>query len=84
MSSTDQRNTPVAEFTRTSDAVSAAVDFQSANATHVEELLDEIRPIVRIGIGMGEVIVVDNTVTGEGIVLAQRLEQLAEIPSFAG
>lgn len=68
----------VAEFTRASDAVSAAVDFQSANATHVEELLDEIRPIVRIGIAMGEVIVADNTVTGEGIVLAQRLEQLAK------
>jgi TolB-like protein/Tfp pilus assembly protein PilF len=49
-----------------------------ANATHIEELLDEIRPIVRIGIAMGEVIVADNTVTGEGIVLAQRLEQLAE------
>jgi adenylate cyclase len=68
----------VAEFTRASDAVSAAVDFQSANATHVEELLDEICPIVRIGIAMGEVIVADNTVTGEGIVLAQRLEQLAK------
>ena len=27
---------------------------------------------------MGEVVVADNTVTGEGIVLAQRLEQLAE------
>lgn len=67
----------VAEFTRVSDAISAAVDFQLANATHVEELQDEIRPIVRIGIAMGEVIVADNTVTGEGIVLAQRLEQLA-------
>ena len=27
---------------------------------------------------MGEVVVADNTVMGEGIVLAQRLEQLAE------
>ena len=53
----------VAEFTRASDAVSAAVDFQLANATHIEELLDEIRPIVRIGIAMGEVVVADNTVT---------------------
>jgi adenylate cyclase len=67
----------VAEFTRASDAVSAAVDFQLANATHIEELPDEIRPIVRIGIAMGEVVVADNTVTGEGIILAQRLEQLA-------
>jgi adenylate cyclase len=67
----------VAEFTRVSDAVGAAVDFQLGNATHIEELQDEIRPIVRIGIAMGEVIIADNTVTGEGIVLAQRLEQLA-------
>ena len=68
----------VAEFARASDAVSAAVEFQSANATIIEKLLDEICPIVRIGIAMGEVIVADNTVTGEGIVLAQRLEQLAK------
>ncbi len=27
---------------------------------------------------MGEVVIADNTVTGEGIVMAQRLEQLAE------
>jgi len=68
----------VAEFTRASDAVSAAVEFQSANAAYIKELPDEICPIVRIGIAMGEVIVADNTVTGEGIVLAQRLEQLAK------
>ena len=39
---------------------------------------DDILPVVRIGIAMGEVVVADNTVTGEGVVLAQRLEQLAE------
>ena len=27
---------------------------------------------------MGEVVIADNTVTGEGVVLAQRVEQLAE------
>ena len=68
----------VAEFARASDAVSASLAFQSTNATHNDELLDEIRPVVRIGISMGEVAVADNTVTGEGVVLAQRLEQLAE------
>ena len=68
----------VAEFSKASDAVSASVAFQSANATHNEALTDNIRPVVRIGIAMGEVVIADNTVTGEGIVLAQRLEQLAE------
>ncbi|NIS36565.1 MAG: hypothetical protein GWN79_26690, partial [Actinobacteria bacterium] len=33
---------------------------------------------IRIGIGMGEVVVAEGTVTGAGVVLAQRLEQLAE------
>ena len=68
----------VAEFARASDAVSASLAFQSANAAHNEVLPDEIRPVVRVGISMGEVVVADSTVTGEGVVLAQRLEQLAE------
>ncbi len=68
----------VVEFARASDAVSASLGFQEANTTHNEQLSDDIRPVVRIGIAMGEVVVADSTVTGEGIVLAQRLEQLAE------
>ncbi|MFT5115048.1 MAG: adenylate cyclase [Parasphingorhabdus sp.] len=68
----------VAEFSRASDAVTAALEFQSANAIDNNKLSDEIRPRLRVGIAMGEVVVADNTVTGTGIVLAQRLEQLAE------
>lgn len=68
----------VAEFPRASDAVSASLAFQEANATYVGELKDDVRPVLRVGIAMGEVVVADNTVTGDGVVLAQRLEQLAE------
>ena len=68
----------VAEFSKASDAVTAALEFQSDNTTHNKEISDEIRPELRVGIALGEVVVADNTVTGEGIVLAQRLEQLAE------
>ena len=68
----------VAEFAKASDAVAASVAFQIAHAAENEMLHDDIRPAVRIGIAIGEVLVADNTVTGEGIVLAQRLEQLAE------
>ena len=68
----------IAAFSRASDAIAASVAFQCANTTHNEELLDGIRPVLRVGIAMGEVVIGDNTVTGEGIVLAQRLEQLAE------
>lgn len=68
----------VAEFSRASDAVGASLAFQAANSINNEQLSDDIRPMLRIGIAMGEVVVADNTVTGEGVVLAQRLEQLAE------
>ncbi|MGI9316920.1 MAG: adenylate/guanylate cyclase domain-containing protein [bacterium] len=68
----------LAEFARASDAVSASLAFQSANTTHNEELPDNIRPVIRVGIAMGEVVIADNTITGEGVVLAQRLEQLAQ------
>ncbi len=68
----------VAEFARASDAVCASLSFQADNTSHNEQLSDDIRPVLRIGIAMGEVVIANSTVTGEGIVLAQRLEQLAE------
>ena len=68
----------VAEFERASDAVSATLAFQSENSESNEEYTDEIRPVVRVGIALGEVIIADNTITGAGVVLAQRLEQLSE------
>ena len=67
----------VAEFERASDAVSAALAFQLDNRTENESLTDDIRPEVRVGIALGEVVIADNTVTGSGVVLAQRIEQLA-------
>ena len=51
---------------------------ESWTAAHNDELPDDIRPVVRIGITLGEVLVTDSRMTGEGVVLAQRLEQLAE------
>ena len=68
----------IAEFAKASDAVGASLAFQAANTILNEQMSDVVRPALRIGIAMGEVVVADNTVTGEGIVLAQRLEQLAE------
>ncbi|MFT5115674.1 MAG: adenylate cyclase [Parasphingorhabdus sp.] len=68
----------VAEFQRASDAVSASLLFQFENTAIIDQLDDAIRPAMRIGIAMGEVVIADNTITGEGVVLAQRLEQLAE------
>lgn len=68
----------LAEFERVSDAVSAALAFQAKQIDHNAQLDDDIQPAVRVGIAMGEVIIADDTVTGAGVILAQRLEQLAE------
>ena len=68
----------VAEFGRASDAVAAALAFQIINVEFNSSLNDDIQPQLRIGISLGEVVIADNTITGAGVVLAQRLEQLAE------
>jgi adenylate cyclase len=68
----------LAEFDRASDAVSAALAFQIANRDFNSTLNDDIQPRLRVGVSLGEVIVADNTITGAGVVLAQRVEQLAE------
>ena len=68
----------LAEFNRAADAVSAALSFQAAHAERLQRLGDDLRPAIRIGITMGEVVIADNTVTGAGVVQAQRIEQLAQ------
>lgn len=68
----------VAEFARASDAVCAALAFQQSHTAQRAQLSDEIAPAMRIGISLGEVVFADGTVTGAGVVLAQRVEQLAE------
>jgi len=68
----------LAEFEHVSDAVSAALSFQSDHAYQISRLKDDLRPTVRVGIAMGEVITADSTVTGAGVVQAQRIEQLAD------
>jgi adenylate cyclase len=68
----------LAEFERASDAISAALTFQSTQREYNAKLDDNIKPQVRIGVALGEVIIADNTITGAGVVLAQRLEQMVE------
>ena len=74
----------VAEFDRASDAVASALGFQNLNREFNSTLEDSIRPILRIGISLGEVIIADDTMTGAGVVLAQRLDQLAEPVTSSG
>jgi adenylate cyclase len=68
----------LAEFERASDAVTAALAFQVNQVDCNSQFDDNIQPTVRVGIAMGEVIIADNTITGAGVVLAQRLEQLSK------
>jgi adenylate cyclase len=68
----------LAEFERPSDAVTATLAFQADNTYQNSLIKDDLRPAVRVGIAMGEVVIADNTVTGAGVVLAQRVEQLAD------
>lgn len=67
----------LAEYGRASDAVAAALAFQAQQKEFNAQLTDSIQPMIRIGIAMGEVVIADDTITGMGVVLAQRLEQLA-------
>jgi len=68
----------LATFSRASDAVAASLSFQSGNTRQNETLEDDIRPEIRIGISLGEVVIADGTLTGPDVVMAQRIEQLAE------
>lgn len=68
----------LAEFERASDAVSAALAFQASNKKTNAAIDDDIKPQLRIGISLGEVVVADDTITGAGVVLAQRVEQLSD------
>ena len=68
----------LAIFHRASDAIEAATSFQTKNTEHNKNLSGTIHPILRIGVSLGEVVIANNTITGPGVVLAQRLEQIAE------
>jgi adenylate cyclase len=68
----------LAEFKQASDAVTAALSFQADHTYHISRLKDDLWPTIRVGIAMGEVIIADGTVTGAGVVQAQRIEQLAD------
>lgn len=68
----------LAEFERASDAVAAALVFQASNRALIQNICDDIKPEARIGVALGEVVIADSTLTGTGVVLAQRIEQLCD------
>src|ERR1700693_1686725 len=68
----------LAEFASVLDATHAAVEIQSALAEANNALPEERRMAFRIGINIGDVMVKDGDVFGDGVNIAARLEALAE------
>ncbi|MEE8332562.1 MAG: adenylate/guanylate cyclase domain-containing protein [Alphaproteobacteria bacterium] len=68
----------LAEFASVVDAVRCAVTFQENMAARNADAQEDSRIEFRIGVNLGDVIVQDNDVFGDGVNVAARLEALAE------
>jgi adenylate cyclase len=66
------------EFPSVVDAVRCAVEVQRVMAARNSEVPTERRIEFRIGINLGDVIVEDGDIFGDGVNVAARLEALAE------
>ncbi len=66
------------EFGSVADALACAIEIQSRMARRNSDLPAERRIDFRIGINLGDVIVDESDIIGDGVNLAARLEQLAE------
>ncbi|MCH9046497.1 MAG: adenylate/guanylate cyclase domain-containing protein, partial [SAR324 cluster bacterium] len=68
----------LAEFASVVDAVGCVVEIQRELAERNAELPDDRRMDFRIGINLGDVVVKDDAIYGDGVNIAARLESLAE------
>ena len=66
------------EFQSVVDAVRCAVEVQRAMAARNADVLSERRIEFRIGINLGDIIIEDGDLFGDGVNIAVRLEALAE------
>src|SRR5262245_62893202 len=67
------------EFTSAVDALSAAIEFQQAANDVGANLPEPERILFRIGLHLGDVIVEDDDLYGEGVNIAARLESQAPV-----
>ena len=65
------------EFASVVDAVAFSVDLQAGMRARNAEVPEDRRLIFRIGINIGDIIVEDEDIYGDGVNVAARLEQLA-------
>lgn len=68
----------LAEFPSVVNAVKSAVEVQEQLKTRNADLPEDRRIVFRIGIHLGDVIVEEGRIYGEGVNIAARVEQLAE------
>jgi len=68
----------LAEFPSVVDAVRCAVEVQRAMIDREPEVLEESRIRFRIGVNLGDIIVEEHDIFGDGVNVAARLETLAE------
>ena len=66
------------EFTSAVNAVECAVQMQTSLAEKNTLLSDECRMVFRMGINVGDVIAEGDTIHGDGVNVAARLEKLAQ------
>jgi TolB-like protein/class 3 adenylate cyclase/Tfp pilus assembly protein PilF len=66
------------EFASVVGAVQCAVDIQNAIAERNRALADSHRLHLRIGLHLGDIIVEDNDIYGDGVNVASRLESIAQ------
>ena len=68
----------LARFEQPSDGLGVAMMYQLDAKAQVAHPDDDVRPELRIGINLGEVIADRGTIWGPGVNLTQRVEQLSE------
>lgn len=68
----------VAEFGSTVEAVRCAMSIQEDLRVHNAELIEDLRMMFRIGINVGDVMVENENLFGDGVNVAARLESIAE------
>jgi TolB-like protein/class 3 adenylate cyclase/tetratricopeptide (TPR) repeat protein len=68
----------IVEFASVVDAVAFAVAMQQAVAAHEADAPPERRIVFRIGVNLGDVLVENGDLLGDGVNVAARLEQLCE------
>jgi adenylate cyclase len=68
----------LAEFGSVVDAVRNAVEVQNAVAAHQAGLPEDRRIVFRVGINLGDVVIDEDDIYGDGVNIASRLEGLAE------